>query len=517
MKIVVIDDDQDDFFLIRDLLQDIEANKYEALWIPNYADAIAAIHKQDAAAYLIDFRLGERTGLEILSEFKGMTLSRPMILFTGQADRETDLAAMNEGAADFLAKSKLTAEILERSIRYSVRRTDDLAKIKGAKKIQVEKEIAEAANQAKSRFLAHMSHEIRSPLTAILGFTSLAQDAATTPEEREEFLEIISRSGAHLLKIVNDILDLSKVEDGKIEVESKSFHWREVIRDVVKSLEPVANAKGLHLDTKIAMDQNAPEMMLGDSQRFHQILMNIVNNAIKFTGKGSVSVESKFVRNENKIEISISDTGIGIKPSEQKRLFQPFSQADSSVSRKYGGTGLGLDISKKLARALQGDLVLSRSVPNKGSTFVLSLPMNFTSHKAVRPIGVSKPIQQRRLPIGKLKVLLVEDSKDNQLLVSRFLKAEGVEVQCADNGKQGLIEAMTGDFDAVLMDIQMPEMDGYEATRQLRKKGFLKPIIALTAHALAEERAKALSSGFSSFVSKPIAREQLLQALCEMS
>jgi signal transduction histidine kinase len=508
-KIVIIDDDREDFLLIQELLKDIDPSQYQAVWIPNYDEGLAEIRKQEASAYLLDFHLGEKTGLELLAQLMPENLNRPMILLTGRANRETDLAAMREGASDFLAKSNLTAEVLERSIRYSMRRSDDLAKQRAAKKVSIARESADAANQAKSRFLAHMSHEIRSPLAAILGFTELAQDQALSSLDRNKFLEIIKRNGNHLLDVVNDILDLSKVEVGNLEVELQHFNWREIVSEVVKSLEQVALAKGLYLSA--VLDGTAPLSLKGDRQRFRQILINMLSNAIKFTKIGGVTVRSNFNSLENVIEIEVEDTGIGISERERDRLFQPFSQADSSISRKFGGTGLGLDLSRKLARALSGDLVLTSSIPQKGSVFTLTLPVG---EAQIFENSLPKAAKRvRSFPAERMKVLVVEDSKDNQLLIQHFLKATNIDLKCADNGLAGVNAASLNDFDAILMDIQMPEMDGYEATKQLRKSGYSKPIIALTAHAFDEEREKVLSSGFTDFVSKPIDRERLLSAL----
>ena len=517
IKVVVIDDDREDFLLIKGLLGDVELNLYQTDWVADFSEAIAVIKKQEADVYLVDFNLGEKTGLDILKELRGLPLSRPMILLTGMDDRAIDLSAMEEGAADFLKKTHLSAEILERSIRYSIRSANDLVRLKAAEKIKIEKEAAEIANQAKSRFLAHMSHEIRTPLTAILGFVELAKDPIHSAEERLEFLNIVEKSGDHLLRVINDILDLSKIEEGGLETVPSPFDVRASIRDALKLMAPAAKSKGIRLAFMIS--GKAPETINTDVHVFRQILLNMLGNAIKFTKHGEVIVELRGSSDESGFAVSVRDTGIGIAVEEQERLFRPFSQANSSLNRKFGGTGLGLDLSRKLAHRLGGDVLLAQSAVGVGSTFVLTLPL--------QPGGIaleSKRVNTdlARLPFdlsakNKLRVLVADDSKDNQLLMRHFFKGTGIEASFVSNGAEAIVEAGYHEFDVILMDIQMPEMDGYEATNMLRSKGYKNPIIALTAHSFKEEQEKALSSGFNDFVSKPFSRDRLLSVLNSMA
>ncbi len=510
INVVIIDDDHDDFLITKELLNDVEPGLYETLWVSNYAAAVIEIKKQEADVYLIDFNLGEKTGLDILKEVRTFNFSRPMILLTGMSDRKIDLASMHEGAADFLKKTQLSAEILERSIRYSIKGADNLTQIKDAEKSRVEKEVAEAANLAKSRFLAHMSHEIRTPLTAMLGFTELASDLSHSSDEKAQFLGIIKKSGDHLLRLINDILDLSKVEDGNFEIETGELNIREMMFDLAELLGPAAETKGLKISLKV--DENLPSSVTSDRRLLHQILLNMASNAIKFTTRGEIKIGVEFNLSESAFTISITDTGLGIKPDEQTKLFQPFSQANASVTQKFGGTGLGLDLSRKLARLLGGDLILAKSTHGLGSTFNLILPFQ-TVCKNLKTVKAQLP---RRQSSATMHVLVAEDSSDNQLLIKYFLKGTGIEPSFVWNGKEAIAKANSMEFDAILMDIQMPEMDGYEATSLLRKSGYLKPIIALTAHTFKEEHEKARLLGFTDFVSKPISRAELIQALREI-
>ncbi len=514
IKVVIIDDDREDFLVTKELLNDVEQGLYETLWVSDYSAGVIEIKKQEADVYLIDFNLGAKSGLDILEEVRSFNFIRPMILLTGMNDREIDLASMEAGAADFLKKNQLSAEILERSIRYSMKSADDFMRIKGAEKAKAEKEVAEAANLAKSRFLAHMSHEIRTPLTAMLGFTELAKDPQHSSDEKAEFLEVIKRSGDHLLRVINDILDLSRVEDGNFEIEATEFNFIDVISDVIKLFEPAAHTKGITISLKV--DNNLPPVMSSDSRLFRQILTNMLGNAVKFTHRGRITIGVESNSNNSGFIIAMRDTGLGIAPDEQKKLFQPFSQANASLNRKFGGSGLGLDLSRKLARLLAGDLILAQSTLGEGSTFNLNLPFH-SLQNSIRQIHMTvKTPAPRRHSSESMSVLVAEDSADNQLLIKYFLKGTGIVPSFVSNGIEAVAKANVNQFDVILMDIQMPEMDGYEATSILRKSGHLEPIIALTAHTFKDEKENALLFGFTDFVSKPISRESLLKALREI-
>lgn len=514
VKVVVVDDDHDDFFLIKDYLSEIKDTRYVLEWIPTYKAAVESIKQQSADVYLIDYRLDGHTGLEILDSLHELNLKKPLILLTGHGDHHIDIEAMQKGVSDFLVKSKITADLLERAIRYSIKRAQDKEKIEEAEKLKIEKVASDLANQAKSQFLANMSHEIRTPLGVILGFSELAQDPSTSEEERINYMALIKRCGENLLEIINDILDLSKVEAGQLQIEAVDFNWQSITEEIIEFLKIKALSKGIFLNCEI--DSAIPDTLKGDSHRFRQILMNLIGNAIKFTEAGHVTVKCKMepdAQDSQKLVISVHDSGIGISLSDQKKLFKPFKQANSSLSRKYGGTGLGLDLSRKLARALGGDVNLVQSLPDVGSTFALSLPGHFTfcklnySNANAVPKEIMSAVEK-----SNLRVLLVDDAFENQVIVKHFLKND-FDVWTANNGREGILKAFDSDFDVILMDIQMPEMDGYEATQRLRQGGYKKPIIALTAYALNEEREKAIRAGFSDYVTKPIQREKLIATL----
>jgi PAS domain S-box-containing protein len=382
------------------------------------------------------------------------------------------------------------------------------------------KQAAEAANRAKSEFLANMSHEIRTPMTAILGFADILLSQPPAPEATEA-AQIIKRNGEQLLDIINDILDLSKIEAGKFDVQHQPCSPRKLIDDVLATMRVRADAKGLQLDAEFDVD--VPETIVTDPIRLRQILVNLVGNAVKFTEIGSVNVAVRLDpihKNEHLLRFDVVDTGIGMSAAQVDVLFQPFSQADGSTTRRFGGTGLGLAISKRLATMLGGDIYVS-SIPDKGSTFSVTIaadPLSGRSssldgeesHEALSHAADQKPLNCR--------VLLAEDGPDNQRLITFLLRKAGCEVFVAEHGQKAIeavlaAEQSNAPFDAVLMDIQMPVMDGCDATRRLRENGFVKPIIALTAHAMTDDRQRCLDAGCDDYASKPIQPQQLIQSL----
>lgn len=378
------------------------------------------------------------------------------------------------------------------------------------------KDKAEAANIAKSSFLANMSHEIRTPLGAIMGFAELIADPKLSKESLVSYSSVIIRNSSQLLRIIDDILDLSKVEAGKFEIENISFSLREVIADISSLLGLKAREKSISFS--VTNNTPIPNHVISDPTRLRQILINVVGNAIKFTEGGTVSITTSFV--SNKLIFKVSDTGRGISTEQVQKLFQPFSQADSATNRKFGGSGLGLILTKNLCQAMGGDFYLAESTIGKGSTFIAEIlvktPDNttFTQEVSLKDVYFLKKSPSSSLKVLEgMKVLLVEDSPDNQELIKIILTNVGAIVDVASDGIEGIEMAASSDYSAVLMDVQMPRMDGYEATKTLRKRGFDKPIIALTAHAMKTEKEKILSSGFSYFLPKPLQQDALIALL----
>ena len=386
------------------------------------------------------------------------------------------------------------------------------------------REAAELANLTKSAFLANTSHEIRTPMTAILGYAEMLQEPQQTPEQRAYCAKTIRRNGEHLLAIINDILDISKIEAEKVTVERLACDLPQLVADVVGLTRPWAQKKGLAFD--VVFDAEIQRTILTDPLRAKQVLANLVNNAIKFTDAGG-SVTLRVYRDityfGHSLRFEVADSGIGMTPEQLAKLFQPFTQADASTTRKYGGTGLGLTISKRLARLLGGDIAVA-SEPGVGSTFTFTLDggprdgiellRNFTADQLASAAGAESGDDVRL----RGRILLAEDGEDNSDLIGTHLRRAGAEVTIAVNGRLAVEAALAAQaagapFDLVLMDMQMPELDGYGATRALREAGLTLPVIALTANAMAEDRLKCLAAGCTDYLSKPIARAVLLNTV----
>jgi signal transduction histidine kinase len=368
---------------------------------------------------------------------------------------------------------------------------------------------AAAANAAKTSFLANMSHEIRTPMTAILGYSDLLQDPDLSEPERIAHVRTIRRSARHLLSIVNDVLDIARLEAGRLAVERIPVSPVEITDEVYSLMRLRASEKGLQLKREIKLP--IPGLILSDPLRVRQILTNLVGNAVKFTGTGTVTLRLSYQPNTSMAIFEVVDTGIGISPEQLQRLFQPFAQADSSMTRRFGGSGLGLHISQRLAQMLGGHISVD-SAPGAGSTFMLHLPAPAAPGAAV--LEVSPPPAEESmassaaLPRLTGRILLADDGLDNQRLAAFHLRRAGAVVRVVTNGRSAVDAALDASdsgapFDLILMDMQMPELDGYSAAALLRASGYRKPIVAFTAHAMSGERERCLDAGCDDYITKP--------------
>ena len=384
----------------------------------------------------------------------------------------------------------------------------------------------EQASRAKNEFLANMSHEIRTPMTAILGYAELCLAADTSEDERKRYSQVIFTNGEHLLGVINDILDVAKIEAGRMTVEPTLCSPFDVVSEVVGLMEIPAKERGL--DLIVRNEGQIPEVVRTDPTRLRQILINLVGNAIKFTDEGEVTLAFRMERVEGGPEtlvFEVHDTGVGMSSDQIERVFQPFIQADSSTTRRYGGTGLGLAISRTLARMLGGDIVCE-SEPGKGSIFRVTIapgPLDGVRRLGRFPAASQGSRAIARAPLARSpglrgRVLLAEDVAVNRRLISLILERAGVSVEPAENGRMAQEKARAAldagePYDIVFMDIQMPEMDGYEATRRLREGGYGNPIVALTSHSMPEERERCLQAGCDDYMTKPIDKMVLLRVL----
>jgi signal transduction histidine kinase/CheY-like chemotaxis protein len=497
-----------------------------------------------AVPMLATMMVGHRNGMVWLA----VTLAMLVVLFIeggSQWSIVTELDAYQLSIWAFSAAAGITIVVYSLTLIYERLKDNALR-------------TALAANRAKSEFLTNMSHELRTPLTAILGFAELLQEeeGEATPVDHNERLRTIRRNGQYLMELINDILDLSKIEAGKIEIERLDVSPARILNDVVTLLQVRADARKLALS--VVLEGRIPATIHTDPTRLRQILINLVGNAIKFTETGSVTITGRVVTTDpenGRLQLDVADTGIGMSGEQIGKLFEPFSQADASSSRNYGGTGLGLAISRRLARMLGGEITVS-SNPGRGSSFRFEIDIGPTacvasaepaaeinrlldfdapgiSSAADRPHSTDKCADRQEeeaeansestdsltapspsLPAG-LRILLAEDGPDNRALVGFVLRKAGAEVAFAENGRIAVASARQAvekgaPFDVILMDMQMPVLDGYAATRELRAAGYHLPIIALTAHAMSDDREKCLAAGCDGYTTKPIDRSELL-------
>ena len=381
------------------------------------------------------------------------------------------------------------------------------------------KDEAEAANRAKSGFLANMSHEIRTPMNAILGFTELLKRGYGKSErESSHYLDTIHTSGRHLLTLINDILDLSKVEAGHIDIEASACMPHAVAQQAMAELSVKAREKGIRL--ALEADGPVPETITSDGARIRQVLLNLIGNAIKFTEKGGVTVVLSC--NASQYVMVVRDTGIGIPSERIEDMFQPFIQADASITRRFGGTGLGLAISRKLARALGGDLSAA-STPGVGTTLTFTCATGALDHVnmlapaqvlAAQVVGTAAPRSRWRIPASR--VLVVDDGAENRELLSLVLAEQGLWVEEAENGQIALDKVAAGGFDLILLDMNMPVMDGYTAVRNLRRQGVATPVVAFSANAMKGYEEEVLAAGCTGFLTKPVDIDLLLACVADL-
>jgi len=423
---------------------------------------------------------------------------------------ELELSYKNEALINDLTEASKSLERLNQSLKGEIEHSKLIeAELKEAR------DRAENMSQAKGEFLANMSHEIRTPMNGVIGTLQLLEDTGLS-DEQKDFVQTAHKSAEALLAILNDILDLSKIEAGKLQFENIAFNLRQIISDIVILHSLKAEQQGVELRQTI--DEKLPAYIMGDPTRMRQVIVNLVSNALKFTREGEVAIAVEVLSADSQsvqLKISVTDTGIGIPAEAQENLFKAFTQADGSTTRKYGGTGLGLAIVSQLVEMMQGELGVE-SEEGRGSSFWFIASFAIAEQQEEK--SSEKTVAQTALAIDA-RILLVEDNPINQMVASKMLEKFGLKPELANNGVEALDKLQQQDFDLVLMDCQMPEMDGFEATKEVRRQnlttadGSPLPIVAMTANVMSGDRERCLDVGMDDYIGKPVKRDKLEEVL----
>lgn len=511
-QLLLVEDDEDDYILTCDYLEQLDSHTFNVQWVSSPEQAIETLSKNEHDICLLDYRLGASNGLDVLKEAIANGFSGPIIMLTGQSDDELDSAALDAGAVDYLIKGEMSSSRFARAIRYALARKD----VEGER---VERLKAEAENRSKDRFLAHLSHELRTPLSSILGYTELLMQSDFSQQAENE-LGVIYRNGKHLLSLLNDVLDLSKIAADKLELTPSEVNLDSMLADVYTLMRVSVLDKGLAL--KFESDQALPLVARLDATRVRQILINLINNAVKFTDKGEIVVKAwtQHVDGTEMLFFSIKDSGMGIAPEKQQLIFKPFEQIADVESRSVGGAGLGLAICAELLSRMQGNISLHSEI-GKGSTFTISVYPGDISGVERQVLNFSSaPQLQSKLTPSKVhgRVLVVDDLRDLRMLVGHMISSCGARVDYAEHGQQALEKVRIADaykapYDIIFIDIHMPIMGGKEATIELRKMGYKGPIIALTAATMKGIHEELAALGFNDVIPKPVDSSALYQCL----
>lgn len=507
-KILIVDDVQLNLDLMKEILSEKE---YMIATAVNGKSAIAKAKAHKFDLILLDVVLPDIDGFEVCSHLKSnsQTQDIPIIFLTAKIDKDSIIKGFQLGAVDYIPKPFSKEELLARvNLHLTLRKIQD--------ELIRSKEMAEAAAKAKAIFLANMSHEIRTPMNGIVGMVDILKRSQLTSEQRE-YLDIIEISGQNLLIIINDVLDFSKIEAGQITFERIRFNLADEVNEVVKILRYKAVQK--NLDMSFHIEPDVPELLIGDPLRLKQVLINLCNNSIKFTSEGFVLVRVKLIEMKEgtvRLQFEVQDTGIGISPENQSKLFKSFSQADVSTTRKFGGTGLGLAISKNLVQLMNGNIGI---ISEEGKGAIFHFDAEFGVSSQILSTDESLKLDESKQNHKKLKILLAEDNVINQKVAILNLEKLGHSVVIVPDGIQAVEKFISESPDVIFMDIQMPEMDGVEATgkiRELEKNNKVLnriPIIAMTANTLKNDKELFIEAGMDDYLCKPFNVSELVRVI----
>ncbi len=488
---------------------------------PSFKSYLSRLHSdvRDTIEKTIQYSLN--TGEDYILENKTAPSQGNRVIFSrGRIvkDSNNKVIKIFGTSQDITERKKIESELLIAHNDLERRVTERTLQLEQSlEREKLAKELAENASQAKMQFLANMSHEIRTPMNSIIGFAELLASQETTPIS-QDYIQRIRSNGNQLLRLINDILDLSKFEAGQVPLHKSIVNLTALVDDIVSSFLPALSTKNLELNISYIGD-TIPKVVT-DAHRLSQVLTNLISNAIKFSDHGIIqlTIDLKRVGNQKaNLIVDIQDNGIGISEENQKNLFKPFSQGDSSIARKFGGTGLGLALSKRIIEAMDGTLELKSSFVGLGTHFLFDVPVDIVPEVHIPRELVTHPLSplDYSQQIKNKYILLVEDSPDNAMLICHYIESLGAKIDIATDGIRALDKASKKHYDVILMDIQMPGMDGLEATRRLRRSGYREPIIALTAHALPAEAEKSLQAGCNVHLTKPVTRKKLIDTLSE--
>jgi signal transduction histidine kinase len=531
LRILLVEDDPVDARRIVETLGEVPDATYACDAVGDVAAARRHLADRPAEVVLLDLSLPDCEGTKALLELRRQAPRVPIVVLTSLDDENVALDALAEGAQDYVVKGEMDGTSLGRAIRAAVQRkvaagnleqhADVAEQRRAIEALRKARQAAEAANRAKSDFLAKLSHEIRTPLGTIIGISDLLTETPPGPEHRE-CLDMLRRASQALFGLVNDVLDLSKIEAGRLELQRKAFSPLELMEGAVELLRPMAEQKGVRLLHDVGT--GVPPMIVGDVSRLRQILLNLISNAVKFTDEGSVTASVRSDSTPGTLLFTVDDTGIGIPVDKLGSVFEDFEQVSVSSSRQRGGTGLGLGIAKRLV-GLMGGRIWAESEPGRGSRFHFTIrferpPLLSDVSATTSSANSASAASTDALPeeARRRRILLADDSEDNRTLIRYYLKKLPYDLDFAENGEMACRKFEAEGYDLVLMDLQMPVLDGYDAVRAIRQLERERqrpptPIIALTAHAMDEKLRRCLQEGCNAFVTKPVTRAQLLAVM----